>query len=82
MQVVRDTNKRQEEEHVAVACVAVLPQHMQHLGCILVTGYDAAVRAFAEKVKKAVGCVAVVAGEWEEGELAVPGRGDSLISTR
>ena len=71
MEIVRDANERQEEEHIAVACVAVLPQDVQHLGSILIPGDDAAVRAFSEKVKKAVGRMAVMAGEWEERELAM-----------
>jgi len=73
MQIVRDTNERQEEEHVAVACVAILPQDVQHLRSILISGDDATVRAFSEEVKKAVGGMAVMAGKWEERELAMSG---------
>jgi hypothetical protein len=71
MEIVRDTNERQQEEHIAVACVAVLPQDVQHLRSIFIPGDDAAVRAFSQEVKKAVGRMAIMAGEWEKGELAM-----------
>ena len=74
MQIVGDTNERQDQEHVAVARVAVLAQHAEHLGGVLVAGYDAVVGAFLQEVEEAVGRMGVVAGEGEEGELAVSGR--------
>lgn len=72
MQVVRDTDERQKKQHVAVACITVLAQDMQHLAGILVPGHDAAIGAFSEEVQEAVSSMAVMAGEREEGELAVP----------
>lgn len=66
MQVVRDANERQQEQHVAIACVTVLSQYVEHLGSILVTGHDAAVGSFSEKIEEAVGRMTVVAGEGEE----------------
>lgn len=71
VEVVRDADKGQDEQHVAVAGVAVLAQHVQHPGGVLVPGDDAAIGPLAEEVKEAVGGVAVVTGEGQEGELAV-----------
>jgi hypothetical protein len=44
---------------------------VQHLRSIFIPGDDAAVRALSQEVKKAVGRMAVMAGEWEKRELAM-----------
>lgn len=72
VEVVGDADKGEDEEAVGFACVAVLAEDVEHLGGVIVAGNDRAVGAFLEEVEEAVGRVAVVAGEGEEGELAVP----------
>lgn len=71
MKIVRDADKGEDEEHVAVTGVAVFTQHVQHLGGVLVSGHDTSVGTFSQKVEEAVGSMAVVPREGEEGELAV-----------
>lgn len=66
MQVVRDADEWQEKQHVPVARIAVLPEDVQHPSRVLVSSHDAAIGAFSQEVEEAVGCVAVVAGEWEQ----------------
>lgn len=56
---------------MAVACIAVLAQHMQHLSIVLISGNYTPIRPLAEEVKKAVCGMAVMAREWEERELAM-----------
>jgi hypothetical protein len=72
VEVVRDADKREGQEHVLVACIAVLAQDMQHLGGIFVSGNYTPVRPFAQEVEEAVGGVAVMPRKGEERELAVP----------
>jgi hypothetical protein len=50
MQVVRDADEWQKKQHVAVACIVVLPQDLQHPGVVLVPGDNAAIGAFPEEV--------------------------------
>jgi hypothetical protein len=73
VQVVGDAHERQEQQHVAIAGVAVLAQDMEHLGGVLVARHHAAVGPLAEEVEEAVCGMAVVAGEREQGELTVAG---------
>lgn len=71
MEVVGDADKGEDKKHVLVTSLTVFPEDVEHLAGILVTGYHASVRAFAEEVEEAVGGMAVVAGVGEEGELTV-----------
>ena len=79
VQVVGDADERQNEQHVAVAGVAVLAQHVQHLGRVLVARDNAAVGTFPKEVQEAVGRVAVVTREGEEGELPVAVENRGLV---
>lgn len=82
VEVVGDADEGEYKQAVGLTGVAVLAEDVEHLGGIIVTGNDRAVGALLEEVEKAVGRVAVVAGEGEEGELAVPDNVSILIGVR
>ena len=71
MEVVGHADKGEDEQHVAVAGVAVLSQDVQHLAGVLIAGDDAPVGAFAEEVEEAICRVRVVTRVWLERELAM-----------
>ena len=72
MQVVRDADERDGQQHVVVASTVVLAQHLEHLAGVLVAGHDgAAVRPFLQEIEEAIGRMAVVAREGQQGELSV-----------
>ena len=61
MEVVRDADKGENQQHAAIAGIAVLAKDVQHLGRVLIPGHNTPVRALPQEIQKAVRGMAIVA---------------------
>lgn len=71
MQVVRDAEEGDGQQHVVVAGVVIFAKDLEHFAGVRVAGNDRAVGPLPKEIEEAILCVRVVAREGQEGELSV-----------